>query len=99
MGNITLALLDAGGLATVERYLQEAERATLRARDSYPATSEPSPRVEIRCASACGCRRSSRVAEFALHGSPGENASSIFRPDCGRPMRIKASWGRWFRTS
>jgi len=29
MGNITLALLDAGGLATVERYLQEAERATL----------------------------------------------------------------------
>jgi len=31
-GNITLALLDAGGLATVERYLQEAERATLRAR-------------------------------------------------------------------
>jgi PAS domain S-box-containing protein len=33
LGNITLAMPDAGQLVTVERNLQEAERATLRARD------------------------------------------------------------------
>jgi signal transduction histidine kinase/CheY-like chemotaxis protein len=69
MGNITLALLDAEGLATVERYLQEAERATLRARDltqqlltfakgGDPVRSAvPLPEI-IR-----------EVAAFALHGS------------------------------
>lgn len=69
MGNITLALLDAGGLATVERYLQEAERATVRARDltqqlltfakggSPVRTAVLLPEI-IR-----------EVAQFALHGS------------------------------
>jgi signal transduction histidine kinase/CheY-like chemotaxis protein len=33
MGNVTLALLDAEALSKAERYLREAERATLRARD------------------------------------------------------------------
>ena len=33
MGNVTLALLDAEALSKTERYLREAERATLRARD------------------------------------------------------------------
>ena len=69
MGNITLALLDAGGLATVERSLQEAERATLRARDltqqllTFAKGGDPVravvPLPEII----------REVAEFALHGS------------------------------
>jgi PAS domain S-box-containing protein len=69
MGNITLALLDATGLATVEQYLQEAEHATLRARDltqqllTFAKGGDPVRDVValpeiIR-----------EVAGFALHGS------------------------------
>jgi PAS domain S-box-containing protein len=69
MGNITLALLDAGGLATVERYLQEAERATLRARDltqqllTFAKGGDP-----VRAAVLLP-EIIREVAEFALHGS------------------------------
>jgi PAS domain S-box-containing protein len=69
MGNITLALLDAGGLATVERYLQEAERATLRARDltqqllTFAKGGDP-----VRSAVLLP-EIIREVAEFALHGS------------------------------
>lgn len=69
MGNITLALLDAGGLATVERYLQEAERATLRARDltqqllTFAKGGDP-VRSAVRLPEIIR-----EVAEFALHGS------------------------------
>lgn len=69
MGNITLAMLDTEGMAVVERYLQEAERATLRARDltqqllTFSKGGDPVRDVValpeiIR-----------EVAEFALHGS------------------------------
>ena len=69
MGNITLALLDAGGLVTVERYLQEAERATLRARDltqqllTFAKGGDP-VRTAVRLPEIIR-----EVAEFALHGS------------------------------
>jgi PAS domain S-box-containing protein len=69
MGNITLALLDAGGLATVERYLQEAERATLRARDltqqllTFAKGGDP-VRTAVLLPEIIR-----EVAEFALHGS------------------------------
>jgi PAS domain S-box-containing protein len=69
MGNITLALLDANGLATVERYLQEAERATLRARDltqqllTFAKGGDP-----VRAAVLLP-EIIREVAEFALHGS------------------------------
>jgi PAS domain S-box-containing protein len=69
MGNITLALLDADGLATVERYLQEAERATLRARDltqqllTFAKGGDP-----VRSAVLLP-EIIREVTEFALHGS------------------------------
>lgn len=69
MGNITLALLDAGGLETVERYLQEAERATLRARDltqqllTFAKGGDP-----VRAAVLLP-EIIREVAQFALHGS------------------------------
>ena len=69
MGNITLALLDASGLVTVERYLKEAERATLRARDltqqllTFAKGGEP-----VRAAVLLP-EIIREVTEFALHGS------------------------------
>ena len=69
MGNITMAMLDAGGLASVERYLQEAERATLRARDltqqllTFAKGGDP-VRTAVLLPEIIR-----EVAEFALHGS------------------------------
>jgi CheY-like chemotaxis protein/two-component sensor histidine kinase len=62
-------LLDAGGLETVERYLQEAERATLRARDltqqllTFAKGGDP-----VRAAVLLP-EIIREVAQFALHGS------------------------------
>ena len=58
MGNIALALLDASGLVTVERYLKEAERATLRARDLTQQLLTFA-RGGSRCGPRCRCRRPS----------------------------------------
>jgi PAS domain S-box-containing protein len=69
MGNVTLALLDAGELAKVEHYLRETERAALRARDltqqllTFAKGGEPI-RAAIRLPEVIR-----EVAEFALHGS------------------------------
>jgi PAS domain S-box-containing protein len=69
MGNITMAMLDAGGLATVEHYLQEAERATLRARGltqqllTFAKGGDP-VRTAVLLPEIIR-----EVAEFALHGS------------------------------
>ena len=69
MGNVTLALLDAGELAKVEHYLRETERAALRARDltqqllTFAKGGEPI-RAAIRLPEIIR-----EVAEFALHGS------------------------------
>ena len=69
MGNITLALLDAGGLATVERYLQEAERATLRARDLTQQLLTFSKGGDPVRSAVLLPEIIREVAEFALHGS------------------------------
>jgi len=69
LGNITLAQLDAEALTTVEGYLREAERATLRARDltqqllTFSKGGDPVrsavllPEIVIE------------ITQFALHGS------------------------------
>ncbi|MDD2763806.1 MAG: PAS domain S-box protein [Opitutaceae bacterium] len=69
MGNITLALLDAGAPARTEGYLREAERATLRARDltqqllTFAKGGDP-----VRAAVLLP-EIITEVAQFALHGS------------------------------
>jgi PAS domain S-box-containing protein len=69
MGNITLAQLDAEALSTVDRYLREAERATLRARDltqqllTFAKGGDP-----VRSAVLLP-EIIMEIAEFALHGS------------------------------
>jgi PAS domain S-box-containing protein len=69
MGNLTLALLDAEALSRVERYLREAERATLRARDltqqllTFAKGGDP-VRSAVRLPEII-----TEVAQFALHGS------------------------------
>ena len=69
MGNITLAMIEAGQLATVERNLQEAERATLRARDltqqllTFAKGGDP-----VRAAVLLP-EIIREVSTFALHGS------------------------------
>jgi PAS domain S-box-containing protein len=69
MGNITLAQLDAAELSTVDRYLREAERATLRARDltqqllTFAKGGDP-VRSTVLLPEIIR-----EVAEFALHGS------------------------------
>jgi PAS domain S-box-containing protein len=69
MGNITLALLDGEALTKVERYLRDAERATLRARDltqqllTFAKGGDP-----VRAAVLLP-EIITEVAQFALHGS------------------------------
>jgi PAS domain S-box-containing protein len=69
MGNITLALLDGEALTKVERYLRDAERATLRARDltqqllTFAKGGDP-----VRTAVLLP-QIITEVAQFALHGS------------------------------
>jgi PAS domain S-box-containing protein len=69
MGNITLAQLDAEALSTVDRYLREAERATLRARDltqqllTFAKGGDP-----VRSAVLLP-EIIREITEFALHGS------------------------------
>ena len=69
MGNITLALLDAEALTKVGRYLRDAERATLRARDltqqllTFAKGGDP-----VRAAVLLP-EIVTEVAQFALHGS------------------------------
>jgi PAS domain S-box-containing protein len=69
MGNLTLALLDAEALPKTERYLREAERATLRARDltqqllTFAKGGDP-VRSEVRLPEII-----TEVVKFALHGS------------------------------
>ena len=69
MGNITMAMLDAEGLASVGHYLQEAERATLRARGltqqllTFAKGGDP-VRTAVLLPEIIR-----EVAEFALHGS------------------------------
>ena len=69
MGNLTLAMLDAGHQATVDRNLQEAERATLRARDltqqllTFAKGGDP-VRATVQLPEIIR-----EVSEFVLHGS------------------------------
>jgi len=69
MGNLTLAMLDAGELAKVEYYLRETERAALRARDltqqllTFAKGGDPI-RSAVRLPEII-----TEVAQFALHGS------------------------------
>ncbi|MFA5057113.1 MAG: PAS domain S-box protein, partial [Opitutaceae bacterium] len=69
MGNITLALLDAGALARAEGYLREAERAAMRARDltqqllTFAKGGDP-VRTAVQLPEII-----TEVAQFALHGS------------------------------
>jgi len=69
MGNVTLAMLDAGVMATAGRWLGEAERGVLRARDltqqllTFAKGGEP-VRKTVRLPETVR-----EVTEFALHGS------------------------------
>jgi signal transduction histidine kinase/CheY-like chemotaxis protein len=69
MGNVTLALLDAEALSKTERYLREAERATLRARDltqqllTFAKGGDP-----VRAAVLLP-EIITEAAQFVLHGS------------------------------
>ena len=69
MGNITLALLDAEALTKTERYLRDAERAALRARDltqqllTFSKGGDP-VRSAVQLPEIV-----TEVARFALHGS------------------------------
>ena len=69
MGNLTLALLNEQTAATAGRWLREAERATLRAREltqqllTFARGGEP-VRTSVRLADVVR-----EAAEFALHGS------------------------------
>jgi len=69
MGNVTLALLDIEALSKAERYLREAERATLRARDltqqllTFAKGGDP-VRTAVRLPEIV-----TEAAQFVLHGS------------------------------
>jgi PAS domain S-box-containing protein len=69
MGNLTLALLDAEGLATVAQYLQEAEKATMRARDLTQQLLTFSKGGDPVRAVVSLPEIIREVAGFALHGS------------------------------
>ena len=69
MGNVTLALLDAEALSQTERYLREAERATLRARDLTQQLLTFAKGGDPVCAAVLLPEIVTEVAQFALHGS------------------------------
>jgi signal transduction histidine kinase/ActR/RegA family two-component response regulator len=69
MGNLALALLDAGEVVKVEQCLREAERATMRARDLTQQLLTFSKGGDPVRGSVLLPEILQEVAQFALHGS------------------------------